>query len=46
MGLKKEKNSNFELLKIITMLFIIFHYAIVHGLLNNNTSIGGWVSCY
>ncbi|HJD08615.1 MAG TPA: hypothetical protein H9918_02325 [Candidatus Ligilactobacillus faecavium] len=42
MGLKKERNSNFELLKIIAMLFIISHHSVVHGLLNNNTSIGGW----
>ena len=38
----KERNSNFELLRIIAMLFIIFHHSVVHGLLNNNTSIGGW----
>lgn len=25
------------------MFLIIFHHSVVHGLLNNNTSIGGWI---
>lgn len=39
----KKRNSNFELLRIIAMFLIIFHHSVVHGLLNNNTSIGGWI---
>ena len=28
---KKERNSNFELLRIIAMLMIVFHHFSVHG---------------
>lgn len=35
-----KRNSNFELLRIITMLLIVFHHSIVHGLLVNSTALG------
>lgn len=38
---KMERNSNFELLRIIAMLLIVFHHSIVHGLLNNSIDING-----
>lgn len=38
---KMERNSNFELLRIISMLLIVFHHSVVHGLLNNSIDING-----
>ena len=35
-----KRNSNFELLRIITMFLIVFHHSIVHGLLVNSTALG------
>lgn len=37
----KNRNSNFELLRILAMLFIVFHHSVYHGLLNNSISLGG-----
>lgn len=34
--MKKDRNSNFELMRIISMLMIICHHIIVHGNLLNN----------
>jgi hypothetical protein len=38
--MKKERNSSFELLRLILMIMIVVHHCIVHGL--SLTAIGGW----
>jgi surface polysaccharide O-acyltransferase-like enzyme len=40
MKLKKERNSSFELLRLILMMMIVAHHCIVHGLALSG--IGGW----
>lgn len=35
----KKRNSNFELLRIISMLLIVFHHSVVHGLLIASASM-------
>lgn len=36
--IRKKRQSNFELLRIIAMFFIVIHHSLVHGILTSSYS--------